>query len=201
MQLQLKLADSVQHRKRERAATKAAGKQLGKTHLKCAKTKSKLAGKSYELLRKFLLAFDLIAVVVFFGLLHNSGNGNKRSHFLFGNVAQPLLSSSWIDSRGFQGSSVASSRFRSRGPTQNSLTFNTASTRAQTRFAKEIFGQKSVANKNFCCCCCCCVIVVAIGHHCAARRVAPYLPASTGLLLLLLLLLIWRLFVAGVATT
>lgn len=114
MQLQLKLADSVQHR--ERAATKVAGKQLGKTHLKCAKTKSKLAGKSYELLRKFLLAFDLIAVVVFFVLLHNSGNGNKRSHFLFGNVAQPLLSSSWIDSRGFQGSSVASSRFRSRGP-------------------------------------------------------------------------------------
>lgn len=69
MQLQLKLADSVQHRERERAATKAAGKQLGKTHLKCAKTKSKLAGKSYELLRKFLLAFDLIAVVVFFWLV------------------------------------------------------------------------------------------------------------------------------------
>lgn len=68
---------------------------------------------------------------------------------------------------------------------------------AQTSFAKEIFGQKSVANKNCCCCCCCCVIVVAIGHHCAARRVAPYLPASAGLLLLL----IWRLFVAGVATT
>lgn len=64
------------------------------------------------------------------------------------------------------------------GPTQNSLTFNTASSRAwaQTPFAKEIFGQKSVANKN--CCCCCFVIVVAIVHHCAARRVAPYLPAS-----------------------
>lgn len=53
-----------------------------------------------------------LLLLFFFGLLHNSGNGNKRSHFLFGNVAKPLLSSSWIDSRGFQGSSVASCQFQ-----------------------------------------------------------------------------------------
>lgn len=192
----------MQHRERERAATKAAGKQLGKTHLKCAKTKSKLAGKSYEHLRKFLLAFDLIAVVVFFfACCTTAATAIKGAIF--------CLATSRSRCCHRLGSTVEGSRVPQlpvpgsgpEGPTQNSLTFNTASTRAQTRFAKEIFGQKSVANKNCCCCCCCCVIVVAIGHHCAARRVAPYLPASTGLLLLLLLLLIWRLFVAGVATT
>lgn len=106
----------------------------------------------------------------------------KGAIFLFGNIAQQLLSSSWIDSRGFQGSSVASCQFQvqvQRAPhkTHWPLTPPRLEAWAQTPFAKEIFGQKSVANKN-CCCCCCCVIVVAIGHHCAARRVAPYLPAS-----------------------
>lgn len=61
------------------------------------------------------------------------------------------------------------------GPTQNSLTFNTASTRAQTRFAKEIFGQKSVASKNCCCCCpllllcyCCCYWPSLCGASCCS---------------------------------
>lgn len=54
------------------------------------------------------------------------------------------------------------------GPTQNSLTFNTASTRAQTRFAKEIFGQKSVASKN---CCCCCVVLLLLLLAIIVRRV------------------------------
>lgn len=73
----------------------------------------KVSGKKLWTLEKIFtrIWFDCCCCF-FFGLLHNSGNGNKRSHFLFGNVAQPLLSSSWIDSRGFQGSSVASCQFQ-----------------------------------------------------------------------------------------
>lgn len=91
--------------------------------------------------------------------------------------------------RGFQGSSVASSRFRSRGPTQNSLTFNTDSSLGTDFVCQRDFWPKKCRQQKLllllllCYCCCywaslcgasCCSLFASLGWAAAAADLAAF---------------------------